>query len=173
MQRGEAALAGRRRGRRLSEQKALSAAQEDRLCDLIARGCPDQFGLSFAPWTRQAVRALIVRESGVWLSLSVVGDYLRAWGFTAQRPMRRATERQEEAVRAWLESTYPDITRKAKAQGSEILWADETGLSSRGQLWPQLCPQRPHPGHPATGQALSAVDDFQPGQSGQAALHDL
>src|SRR6185312_12944013 len=95
---GEAALASRRRGRRPGEQKALSTAQEDRLRVLIARGCPDQFGLSFALWTRQAVRALIARESGVWLSLSVVGRYLRAWGFTAQRPIRRASERQDEAV---------------------------------------------------------------------------
>ena len=79
-QSGEAALAGRRRGRRPGEQKALSAGQEEGLRYLIARGCPDQYGLSFALWTRQAVRALIVRETGVWLSLSVVGDYLRGWG---------------------------------------------------------------------------------------------
>ena len=102
---GEAALAGQRRGRRPGEQKALSAVQEDRLRGLIARGCPDQCGLSFALWTRQAVRALIARETGVWLTLPVIGRYLRAWGFTAQRPMRRATERQDAAVRAWLEST--------------------------------------------------------------------
>src|ERR671920_2033424 len=88
---GEVVLAGRRRGRRPGEQKALSAAQEDRLRDSIARGCPDQFGLSFTLWTRQAVRALIARETGVWLTLPVVGRYLRAWGFTAQRPARRAT----------------------------------------------------------------------------------
>src|SRR5215213_3341678 len=37
---GEAVLAGGRRGRRPGEQKALSAAQEDRLRDSIARGCP-------------------------------------------------------------------------------------------------------------------------------------
>src|SRR3954469_4459373 len=85
-QAGEAALAGGRRGRRPGEQKALSAVQEDRLRGLIARGCPDQFGLSFALWTRQAVRALIARETGVWLTLPVVGRHLRAWGFTAQRP---------------------------------------------------------------------------------------
>ena len=138
---GEAVLAGRRRGRRPGEQKALSAVQEDRLRVLIARGCPDQFGLSFALWTRQAVRALIARETGVWLTLSVVGRYLRAWGFTAQRPVRRATERRDEAVRAWLESTYPAIARKAKAQGCEIQWADETGLSSRANYGRSFAPE--------------------------------
>src|SRR5512144_2200004 len=138
---GEAVLAGRRRGHRPGEQKALSVAQEDRLRGLIAWGCPDQFGLSFALWTRPAVRALIARESGVWLSLPVVGRYLRAWGFTAQRPARRATERQEGAVRAWLESTYPAIARKAKAQGCEIHWADETGLSSRANYGRSFAPR--------------------------------
>ena len=140
-QAGEAALAGGRRGRRPGEQKALSAAQEEGLRSLIIRGCPDRFGLSFALWTRQAVRALIARESGVWLSLSVVSDYLRDWSFTAQRPMRRASERQEGAVRAWLENTYPAIARRAKAQGSEIHWADETGLSSRANYGRSFAPR--------------------------------
>ena len=138
---GEAVLAGRRRGRRPGEQKALSAAQEEGLRYLIARGCPDQFGLSFALWTRQAVRALIARETGVWLTLPVVGRYLRAWGFTAQRPARRATERQDEAVRAWLENTYPAIARKAKAHGCEIQWADETGLSRRANYGRSFAPR--------------------------------
>src|SRR5215208_1943922 len=136
---GEAVLAGRRRGRRPGEQKALTIEQEDRLRVLIARGCPDQFGLSFALWTRQAVRALIARETGVWLTLPVVGRYLRAWGFTAQRPMRRASERQDEAVRAWLESTYPAIACKAK--GQEIQWADETGLSNQANYGRSFAPK--------------------------------
>jgi transposase len=140
-QAGEAVLVGRRRGRRPGEQKALSAAQEDWLRGLIGRGCPDQYGLSFALWTRQAVRALIARETGVWLSLPVVGRYLRAWGFTAQRPVRRATERREEAVRAWLASTYPAIARRAKAQGCEIQWADETGLSNQANYGRSFAPR--------------------------------
>src|SRR3954454_6201853 len=140
-QRGEAALAGGRRGRRPGEQKALSAAQEEGLRYLIARVCPDPCCLSLALCTCQAVRALIARESGVWLSLAVVGDYLPGWGFTAQRPARRATERRDEAVRAWLESTYPAIARKAKTQGCEIQWADETGLSSRANYGRSFAPR--------------------------------
>src|SRR5919202_2416997 len=140
-QSGEAVLAGRRRGCRPGEQKALSAVQEDRLRGLIARGCPDQFGLSFALWTRPAVRALIARETGVWLTLSGVGRYLRGWGFTAQRPARRATERQDEAVRAWLGRTYPAIARKATAQGCDIQGADETGLSSRANYGRSFAPK--------------------------------
>jgi transposase len=156
---GEAALAGRRRGRPPGEQKALNTVQEDRLRALIARGCPDQFGLSFALWTRQAVRALIARETGVWLTLPVVGRYLRAWGFTARRPVRRATERRDEAVRAWLESTYPAIARKARARGCEIHLADETGLSNQANYGRSFAPRGQTSiirrlDHPATGPAL-------------------
>ena len=86
---------------------ARGATQHDR------PGVSRSVGLSFALWTRPAVRALSARETGVWLTLPVVGRYLRAWGFTAQRPARRATERQDEAVRAWLERTYPAIAHKA------------------------------------------------------------
>src|SRR4051812_45238159 len=63
------------------------------------------------------------------------------WGFTAQRPARRATERRDEVVRAWLERTYPAIARKAKAQGCEIQWADETGLSSRANYGRSFAPR--------------------------------
>src|SRR6476620_10413728 len=93
---GEAVLAGRRRGRRPGEQKALSAAQEEGLRYLIARGCPDQFGLSFALWTRQALEALISRDTGLWLTLPVVGRYLRAWVFTFFFNDTATTERQDE-----------------------------------------------------------------------------
>ena len=55
--------------------------------------------------------------------------------------MRRATERQDEAVRAWLESTYPAIARRARAQGGEIHWADETGLSSRANYGRSFAPR--------------------------------
>src|SRR3954447_4786097 len=77
-QRGEAVLAGGRRGRRPGGQKALSAVPGGRRRVLIARSSRHQFGLSFPPWTRQAVRALIAGDPGVWLALSVVGRYLRA-----------------------------------------------------------------------------------------------
>jgi hypothetical protein len=78
------------------------------------------------------VRALIAREAGVWLTLPVVGRYLRGWGFTAQRPMRRATERQDEAVRIWLEST---IRRSPKGPGRRA-------AKSSGPTRP-ACPVRP------------------------------
>jgi hypothetical protein len=96
--------------------------------------------LSFALWTREAVQALIVRETGVTLALPVVGRYLRRWGLTPQRPMRRATERREAEIQAWLDTAYPAIAARAKAEGGEIQWADETGLSNQAPYGRSFAP---------------------------------
>jgi hypothetical protein len=100
--------------------------------------------VSFALRTPRAVRALIVRETGMWLTLSGVGRHLRARGVTPQRPVRRATGRRE-AVRAWPESARPAIACRARAQGCDIRRADETGLSGRAD-YGRSSPRRADPG---------------------------
>lgn len=138
---GDVALEGKKRGRRPGEQKALTAKQETRLRRLIIDKCPDQLKLEFALWTREAVAVLIERETGMRLSLSGVGNYLRSWGFTAQRPIRRATERREAEVQAWIETEYPAIAKRAKAEKAEIQWADETGLSNQANYGKSFAPK--------------------------------
>ncbi len=130
-QAGDAALAGGRRGRRPGEQKALTGRQEAMIRRLVAGRCPDQLKLPFALWTREAVGQLIERKTGLRLSLTAIGSYLAAWGFTAQKPIRRATERDAAAVQAWLAQDYPAIVRRARKERAEIHWADETGVSNQ------------------------------------------
>jgi len=129
---GEAALRGGRRGRRVDEQKALSREQEQRIRSLIVTRCPDQLGLPFALWTREAVGMLIERDSGVRLSSrSTISTYLHSWQMSPQRPRKRATERRQSKLRYWMKRRYPVIAQRAKAQGAEIHWGDETGLSNQ------------------------------------------
>jgi transposase len=99
---GEAALAGGRRGRHPGEQKALSQRQEAMIRRLIVGRCPDQLKLPFALWTREAVSQLIERKTGFRLSLTAISTYLSAWGLTPQKPIRRATERNEAAIQVWM-----------------------------------------------------------------------
>ena len=75
------------------------------------------------------------------LSASALGRSLRAWGFTAQRPARRALERRAPAVRAWLRQEYPAIAERAKVEGAEIHWADETGLSNQANHGRSFAPK--------------------------------
>jgi transposase len=144
-QSGEAALRGGRRGRRSDEQKALSPEPAWRIRNLIIAQCPDQLGLPFALWTREAVGMLIERETGVQLSRSTISTYLHTWRLTPQRPRKRATERQKPKLRRWMKRQYPAIVRRAKAEGAEIHWGDETGLSNQANYGRSFAPKSQTP----------------------------
>jgi len=64
------------------------------------------------------------------MPIRTVGEYLKRWGFTPQRPVKFAFERKDEAVKEWLSVTYPDISKRAKSERADIYWGDETGLRS-------------------------------------------
>ena len=125
---GMAALAPRKRGRRHGEDRALTAEQEAAVRQLISDKRPEQLKMDFGLWSRSAVMLLIEREYGVQLHVRSVGKYLARWGFTPQKPIKRAYEQSPVAVQTWLDDMYPDIAERAKVEGGEIHWGDETAL---------------------------------------------
>ena len=127
---GAKGLVSKPRGRKPGEQCLLNPAQEAKVQELIRRHTPDELGLPFALWSRAAVRALIARHCGVELAVRTVGKYLARWGFTAQKPVRRAYEQDPAAVRRWLRRDYPGIVERAKQARGVVAWGDETGLRS-------------------------------------------
>jgi transposase len=134
---GEGALAARRRGRRGGHTK-LTTAQQQKIAKLIVGNNPDQLRLPGFLWTRALVRDLIAQQYAIKVGEDTAGRYLRAWGFSPQKPMRRAYEQSDEAVRRWLEERYPQIVKRAYREKAEILWADESGLRSdhtAGRTW--------------------------------------
>jgi transposase len=133
---GRRALKARRRGRppvsRLAPHQAATAVR------YILRGCPDQLRLPFALWTREAVQELLSRKFDLQVAVWTVGRYLRAWGLTPQKPVRRAYEQNPAAVRKWLEAEYPAIRQLARQCKAQIHWLDEMGLRSdhqAGRSW--------------------------------------
>ena len=127
---GAKGLASKPRGRKPDEQRLLDAAQETEVQGLVRRHTPDELGLPFALWSRAAVGMLIARRCGVELAVRTVGKYLARWGFTAQKPIRRAYEQDPAAVRRWLRRDYPAIVARAKRARGVVFWGDETGLRS-------------------------------------------
>jgi transposase len=95
---GEQALAARRRGRRGGHTK-LTQAQQEKIAGLICANNPDQLSLPGFLWTRALVRDLIRQRCAIEVGEDTAGRYLRAWGFSPQKPMRRAYEQSDEAVR--------------------------------------------------------------------------
>ena len=127
---GAAALRDRIGGRPLGDGRLLSAEQEAEVRRLIADKTPDQLKMPYALWTRTAVAQLIEQRFGVVLAVRTMGLYLKRWGFTPQKPMKKAYEQSPAAVRRWLQQDYPAIAARAKAEGAEIHWGDESGLRS-------------------------------------------
>jgi len=95
---------------------------------LITGRMPDQLALPFCLWTRESVAQLIARESGIKVSTWTAGRYLKAWGMSAQKPVRRAYERNDAAIGRWLDEDYPRIAKEAKQERATIYWGDEMGL---------------------------------------------
>jgi len=129
---GAAALKSRRR-RRPREPRLTSEQRAQTIRWIVGRG-PDQLRLPFSLWTREAVQQLIEQEFELSVSVWTVGRYLKSWGLTPQKPMRRAFEQSPAEVRRWLESVYPAIEREAKRLGVQIHWGDEMGLRSDHQV---------------------------------------
>lgn len=127
---GWRAVAIKARGRSVGDGRTLSAEQEKTLRRMICDRTPDQLKLPYALWSRSAVGDLIHQQFGLKLPVRTVGHYLKRWGFTPQKPIRKAYEQRPAEVKKWLEEEYPAIAQRAKAEGAEIHWGDETGLRS-------------------------------------------
>ena len=125
---GKKALKPKSRGLSKGSNCLLSPKQEKEIQKLIVDKTPDQFKMLFMLWTRKAVKELVYRQYGVKVAIRTIGDYLKRWNFSPQRPVKRAYEQQPKAVQAWLDKEYPAIQIKAKKENAEIHWGDETGF---------------------------------------------
>ena len=124
------------RGRKPGEQRTLSPRREKQNQALLCDQTPEQYklglrsrrgstpyipvGVSFALWTRRAVQALLRQRLRRTMPLRTVGEYLKRWGFTPQKPLKRAYEQRPAQVKRWLDETYPAIVARAKREQAEI-----------------------------------------------------
>jgi transposase len=117
-----------RTGRPRGSGRSLDDEQAQRLQRLIDENAPEKLGISSPLWTRRAVQELILSRCGVWMPRRTVGEYLKRWGYTVQRPARRARKQDPKEVRRWLKETYPAIKARAAREGAGVHWCDETGV---------------------------------------------
>jgi len=147
---GAAGLRARKRGK--PPTRKLAPHQAATTVRMITDRCPDQRKLPFALWTREDVQQLIRARWGIALSIWTVGRLLKGWGFTPQKPARRAMEQDPAAVRRWLAEEYPAIAACAKRENAEIYWEDEMGLRSDHATGRSFAPRGRTPTIVLTGQ---------------------
>jgi len=138
---GSQAIRAKKRGRPDGACRTLSAEQEKQIQKAIVDKEPDQLKLPFALWTRIAVQQLIKHLYAIEMPVRTVGEYLNRWGYTPQKPLRRAYEQNPKAVKKWLDEQYPTIVKRAKIEKAEIHWGDETGLCNDSQYGRSYAPR--------------------------------
>ena len=118
--------------------RRLTGKQERQLFHWINGKDPRQHGFDFGLWTRLVVRQLIAERFDVNLGITAVGKLLTKLGLSPQKPLKRAYERDPAAIEAWKLDTYPSIAKRAKQQGAEICFWDESGFRGdalQGTTW--------------------------------------
>jgi transposase len=156
---GNEGLIQQRRGRRYGTKRTLSLSQEQKIRKFIESGPPEDVGLTAPLWTRDAIAELIDLRFGIQIPVRTMGLYLERWGYTPQRPQKRANERDEERIAKWINKDYPKIVAKARRENAEIHWGDETGVSTRELYGRGYSPKGKQPirKHNATRTAVSVI----------------
>jgi transposase len=114
--------------RGVQEGKKINGKQSAEVRQLIKDKLPDQLKLAYGLWTREAVQQLILDRYGIELSRWQVGRYLKSWGYTPQKPITKAFEQKPEKAKAWLETEFPAIKKRASKENAIIYFGDETGM---------------------------------------------
>jgi transposase len=88
----------------------LSEDQRAKLPELLARGA-EAHGFRGEVWTCERVAIVIRKEFGVSYHPAHVSRLVRKLGLSLQKPMRRANQRDEEAIERWKEKKWPSLKK--------------------------------------------------------------
>lgn len=104
----------------------------------IASKNPRQLQFEFALWTREMIQQLIWDKFKIKLSLPSIGRLLAQLGFTCQKPLYKAIQKDESLIKEWLKTTFPKIKKRANSEGAEIFFGDAAHVRSdhhAGKTW--------------------------------------
>lgn len=133
----------------------LTGEQMSWLAAAVCSHTPQQYKFEFALWTLGLISELVERRFRVSLSRSALGRVMRTLGFTAQRPLYRAAQRDAVLVERWQKEEFPAIAAEAKRLGASILFADEARIRSDYHAGTTWAPMGETPVVEATGQRFS------------------
>lgn len=96
----------------------LSDEQLARLPKLLEKG-PGAYGFRGDVWTRPRVATVIEREFGVTYTPQHIGNLLRKIDWSRQKPVQRASQRDEAAIEAWREEKWPALKKRRNEKGEQ------------------------------------------------------
>ena len=108
---------GLRKAGRAGRKPRLSGQHVQRLHTLLLQG-PERLGYQTPLWTCPRVAHLIEQEFGVRYHEGHVWKILVGLGWSPQRPVGRARERNEQQIQHWKKKVWPTIKKKRSAKGA-------------------------------------------------------
>ena len=118
LKRGEAAGPEALRSRRGGGPKPrLNAAQLTELREQLTKGA-EHFGFRGDVWTQPRVAVLIKRLFGVTYHPAHVGRILKKMGWSRQKPVTRASQRNEGAIERWRTEKWLELEKKPSRKGA-------------------------------------------------------
>ena len=105
----------------------LSAAQKALIPEFLWHGA-EAYGFRGDVWTCARVAQVIAEEFGVRYHKGHVAKVLQELRWTPQVPIRRALQRDEEAIRRWRAKVWPELRRRARRERRLLVFVDESGF---------------------------------------------
>jgi transposase len=100
-----------RRGKAKGGPARLTPQQRAQIPDLLNRG-PEAWGFRGAVWTRERIALVLEREFNVHYHVTHISRLMKQLDWSLQKPERRSTQRDEEAILQWREKRWPDLKKK-------------------------------------------------------------
>lgn len=105
----------------------LTADQKRLIPEFLWHGA-EAYGFRGELWTCARIAFVIQEEFGVRYHKGHVGRLLKELGWTPQMPIRRATQRNERAIRRWRADVWPELRKRASRERRVLVFEDESGF---------------------------------------------
>ena len=105
----------------------LSSAQKRLIPEFLWHGA-EAYGFRGEVWTCARIARVLEDEFGVRYHKDHVSRLLWELRWTPQVPIRRAIQRDEEAIQRWRDEVWPDLQRRARRERRVLVFEDESGF---------------------------------------------
>ena len=105
----------------------LTATQKGVIPELLWHGA-EAYGFRGDVWTCARIARVIDEEFGVHYHKDHVGRLLKELWWTPQIPIKRAIQRDEEAIERWRVEVWPELLERARRERRTLVFVDESGF---------------------------------------------
>lgn len=129
---------------RKGRPQKLTGSQRRKLKRILKRGAL-RYGYKTELWTLKRASEVIEKEFGIKYNVTHVWRVLRSLGLTAQVPLLRAMERDDDYIKWWVEHKWPEILELARKENAIILFMDESSVQSQPNVKRTWAPRGSRP----------------------------